>query len=80
MVYESTGETEEGCGSILECGSGLTCNSDFFAGYYDGAIIAAAHKQFFESGPDAIRSYCKPVHLVFDLKYIFPRDPAITRL
>ncbi len=41
---------------------------------YDAAIIAVSHKQFLELGIDKIRTYMKLDHVIFDVKYLFPRD------
>lgn len=44
-------------------------------GVYDGMVVAVAHHQFREWGISKIRSFGKPKHLVYDLKYVFsPQD------
>lgn len=47
---------------------------------YDAVVIAVAHKQFTEMGAERIHSLCKPVHVVYDLKYILPVDASDLRL
>lgn len=47
---------------------------------YDGIIIAVAHEEFRNLGAAAIRDFGKPVHLVFDLKYVLPKSSSDLRL
>jgi UDP-N-acetyl-D-glucosamine/UDP-N-acetyl-D-galactosamine dehydrogenase len=47
---------------------------------YDGIILAVAHRAFFELGPKAIRSFGKPDHVLYDLKYALPADAVDIRL
>ena len=47
---------------------------------YDAVIIAVAHHQFKEMGAEGIRSFGKPEHVLYDLKYILPADAADLRL
>ena len=49
-------------------------------GEYDAVIIAVAHGQFVSMGISQIRALCKPDHLVYDLKYLFPADQTDMRL
>jgi len=49
-------------------------------GRYDAILLAVAHDQFRDMGADSIRAFCKPVHVVYDLKYVLPRDAADMRL
>jgi UDP-N-acetyl-D-galactosamine dehydrogenase len=49
-------------------------------GEYDAVIIAVAHDQFVTMGMDQIRALCKPDHIVYDLKYLFPADQTDMRL
>lgn len=46
-------------------------------GSYDGVVIAVAHNEFKELGIDVIRSYCKPEHILFDIKYLFSGHPDV---
>ena len=50
------------------------------AGTYDGIIIAVAHDQFREMGIEKIRSLCKPEHIIYDVKYLFPKEDVDGRL
>ena len=49
-------------------------------GAYDAIIVGVAHEQFKTMGPAAIRALGKPEHVVYDLKYVMPRDAADLRL
>ncbi|MEZ5479942.1 MAG: Vi polysaccharide biosynthesis UDP-N-acetylglucosamine C-6 dehydrogenase TviB [Thiolinea sp.] len=49
-------------------------------GEYDAVILAVAHEQFRERGLDNIRALGKPVHVLYDLKYLFERGAADIRL
>ena len=47
---------------------------------YDGIIIAVAHQLFKEMGGERIRKYCKPLNVVFDLKFVVEKGVADLRL
>lgn len=47
---------------------------------YDGIILAVAHHQFRDMGVEAIRKFGKPVHVLYDLKYLFPAQATDLRL
>ena len=49
-------------------------------GAYDAIIVGVAHEQFKNMGAEAIRALGKPEHVVYDLKYVMPRDAADLRL
>ena len=49
-------------------------------GAYDAIIVGVAHQQFKDMGADAIRALGKPEHVVYDLKYVMPRNAADLRL
>jgi len=49
-------------------------------GAYDAAIIAVAHREFQQAGIDTIRGYCKPEHVVYDVKYAFTAEETDGRL
>jgi UDP-N-acetyl-D-galactosamine dehydrogenase len=49
-------------------------------GRYDGIVLAVGHQVFREMGMAAIRALGKPVHVVYDLKYLFPADATDLRL
>jgi len=47
---------------------------------YDAMILAVAHKQFAALGVEKIREMGKGVHVLYDLKYVFPADECDLRL
>ena len=49
-------------------------------GAYDAALIAVGHREFQAMGIEAIRGYCKPTHVVYDVKYTFPAEATDGRL
>ena len=49
-------------------------------GIYDAIIITVAHHQFKIMGAKAIRALGKPVHVLYDLKYLLPLDDSDLRL
>ncbi|NJA89617.1 Vi polysaccharide biosynthesis UDP-N-acetylglucosamine C-6 dehydrogenase TviB [Rhodocyclus tenuis] len=50
------------------------------AGVYDAIILAVAHREFAAMGVAAIRALGKPVHVLYDLKYVFAPADADVRL
>lgn len=59
---------------------GITPVSTPDAAAYDAIIIAVAHHQFKEMGAEGIRSFGKPEHVLYDLKYILPAEATDLRL
>jgi UDP-N-acetyl-D-galactosamine dehydrogenase len=49
-------------------------------GAYDAVVLAVAHRQFAELGPEKIRALGKPGAVLFDVKAMLPRDGADLRL
>jgi UDP-N-acetyl-D-galactosamine dehydrogenase len=47
---------------------------------YDAVIIAVAHDVFKEIRISKIKSLCKPNHIIYDLKYLFPSQLTDMRL
>jgi UDP-N-acetyl-D-galactosamine dehydrogenase len=47
---------------------------------YDAIIVAVAHTQFRDMGVKVIRSFGKPDHVLYDLKYLFPAQDSELRL
>lgn len=47
---------------------------------YDGVIVAVAHRQFVDTGAEALRRLCREPHVLYDLKNIFPADQSDLRL
>ncbi|MES2908413.1 MAG: Vi polysaccharide biosynthesis UDP-N-acetylglucosamine C-6 dehydrogenase TviB [Pseudomonadota bacterium] len=58
----------------------LTPVSQPQAGTYDGIILAVAHGQFRDMGESAIRALGKAQHVLYDLKYILPKQSSDLRL
>jgi UDP-N-acetyl-D-galactosamine dehydrogenase len=50
------------------------------AGSYDAIIIAVAHEQFKTMGSAGIRALGKPDSIIYDVKYVLPRDAVDGRL
>lgn len=50
------------------------------AGAYDAIILAVAHEQFITLGAQGIRAFGKPGAVLFDVKYVLPRDAVDGRL
>ncbi|TPH18996.1 Vi polysaccharide biosynthesis UDP-N-acetylglucosamine C-6 dehydrogenase TviB [Litorilituus lipolyticus] len=49
-------------------------------GKYDAIILAVAHKEFKELGVENIRKLGKDAHVLYDLKYLLPKDSVDMRL
>jgi UDP-N-acetyl-D-galactosamine dehydrogenase len=49
-------------------------------GAYDAVILAVAHREFGEMGATAIRAFCKPGGVLFDVKHILSRSQVDGRL
>ena len=47
---------------------------------YDSIVLAVAHEQFKQMGATRIRDYGKSLHLLYDLKYVFPATETDLRL
>lgn len=47
---------------------------------YDAIILAVSHRQFMNLGVDTIRSYGKPLHVLYDVKYLLPANLVDGRL
>lgn len=50
------------------------------ANTYDGIILAVAHDQFKSMTEKEIRALGKPAHVLYDLKYILPKNASDVRL
>ncbi len=59
---------------------GITPVTEPVSGAYDALILAVAHRQFIEQGPDKIRALGKPEHVLYDLKYALPAVDSDIRL
>ena len=49
-------------------------------GSYDGIVLAVGHSAFRDMGVSALRALGKPVHVLYDLKYLLPAEHADLRL
>lgn len=49
-------------------------------GSYDAVILAVAHDIIKDMGANRIRDFCKNTHLLYDLKYIYPKNQTDLRL
>jgi UDP-N-acetyl-D-galactosamine dehydrogenase len=47
---------------------------------YDAVILAVAHNDFKVMGPDAIKALGKADSVIYDLKYVLPKEVADLRL
>ncbi len=74
-VYDPWVEVQE-----AEHEYGITPINTLASGTYDAVVIAVAHGQFVTMGMDQIRALCKPAHIVYDLKYVFPAAQTDMRL
>lgn len=59
---------------------GITPVSAPVPGKYDAIILAVAHREFREIGVAGVRSFGKERHVLFDLKYVLPKDAVDIRL
>ncbi len=49
-------------------------------GQYDAVIVAVGHRQFAELGAIGIRAFGKPAAVLYDVKYVLPREAVDGRL
>jgi UDP-N-acetyl-D-galactosamine dehydrogenase len=49
-------------------------------GRYDAIVAAVAHREFREMGIDAVRRLGRRKHVIYDIKYVFPKDAVDGRL
>ena len=49
-------------------------------GMYDAVLVAVAHRCFVDEGAPALKRYCKPQHVFYDLKSVFPVEDVDARL
>lgn len=59
---------------------GVTTVREPVAGKYDAIILAVAHDEFRAIGGEKMRAYGKPVHVLYDLKYMLPKTESDMRL
>ena len=49
-------------------------------GDYDAVIVAVGHDEFRQLGAEGVRAFGKPESIVYDVKYVLPRDAVDGRL
>lgn len=59
---------------------GVTPVNEPVPGKYDAIILAVAHDEFRSIGAEKLRSYGKPVHVLYDLKYMLDKNESDIRL
>ena len=59
---------------------GLVVSKAVEEGAYDAVLVAVAHDEFKEMGVKAIRNFGRPTHILYDLKYVLPKDDVDVRL
>ena len=59
---------------------GVSPKQKLKSNYYDGIIIAVAHKIFRDMGKVKILNLCKKNHVIYDLKYLLSKDQVDLRL
>ena len=59
---------------------GLSLNQQPEAGSYDAIILAVSHDEFKKLGAENIRKLGKKNHVLYDLKYLLPKDAVDMRL
>lgn len=59
---------------------GITPIDEAEQGKYDAIVLAVPHKEFIEMGATQIRSFGKPEHILYDVKYLFPAEQTDARL
>jgi len=59
---------------------GLDLVTDPRPGDYDGLILAVAHQQFVDAGPEPLRRLGKAGHVLYDLKHALPPEASDLRL
>ena len=59
---------------------GLVVSKAAEEGVYDAVLVAVAHDEFKEMGIKAIRELGRSKHVLYDLKYVLPKDDVDIRL
>jgi UDP-N-acetyl-D-galactosamine dehydrogenase len=59
---------------------GITPMADPAHGAYDAVVVAVGHREFVALGAAGIRAFGKPESVVYDVKYVLPRDAVDGRL
>jgi UDP-N-acetyl-D-glucosamine/UDP-N-acetyl-D-galactosamine dehydrogenase len=59
---------------------GLALAAQPAQGSYDAVVVAVGHQQFVSMGADGIRAFGKPASVIYDVKYVLPREAVDGRL
>jgi UDP-N-acetyl-D-galactosamine dehydrogenase len=59
---------------------GLTPTPELEQGAYDAIVLAVGHREFADMGAEGIRSFGKPGAVLYDVKYVLPKDAVDARL
>ncbi len=65
---------------VMDREYGLTTISNLPKNYYDAIIVAVAHDVFLEMGVSFVRKLGREKHILFDLKYLYPKELVDLRL
>ena len=74
-VYDPLVKTEDASNLF-----NITLTQSLTPDTYDCIILATKHHQFEDMGASFIKSLCKPLHVIYDLKYILKIDESDLRL
>lgn len=47
---------------------------------YDAVILTVGHQQFRQLGAEGVKALCKPNHVIYDVKYVLPKEAVDARL
>lgn len=59
---------------------GLELDAAPAPGGFDAVVVAVGHEQFRRLGAAGIRAFCRPQGVVYDVKYVLPKEAADGRL
>jgi UDP-N-acetyl-D-galactosamine dehydrogenase len=59
---------------------GLELIDELEPGRYDAVVLAVGHDQYRELGAEGVRRLLKPGGVLYDIKYVFPKDDVDGRL
>jgi UDP-N-acetyl-D-galactosamine dehydrogenase len=59
---------------------GLSLIKELASNHYDAVILAVSHNEFKAMGVEAIRKFGKENHVLYDLKYVLPKESVDMRL
>ena len=74
-VYDPWANTEDAKNRF-----NITLTQNLKSDTYDCIVLATKHHQFENMGISFIRSLCKPLHIIYDLKYTLKADESDLRL